>query len=243
LNLYTAVLFVHAVAVLVLTAALTLEAWILLHLRRALRPSDAQPWIGTMPPVAIAAITSLFVTYVTGAYLTESLHSWAYAWPRLAVLEIVIFALLGAMTGRRMRAIRQHSAGEQMNSSEWNALTRSPFLKVSLSTRIWIVMGTILLTAAKPDVRESLLIVVGSLILGLLFSFASFERRSVVSTTQAGPPLIRTLASGTGCCHPIAVRRRFPYVALYRKTQRGSCLLARDFRASPPVRGEGISLR
>jgi hypothetical protein len=139
-----------------------------------------------MQPVAIAAITSLVVIYVTGAYLTESLHSWAYAWPRLAVLEIVLFALLGAMTGRRMRAIRRHSAGEQMNPSEWNALTSSPFLKVSLSTRIWIVMGTILLTAAKPNLRESLLIVACSLILGLLFSLVSFGQRSAVSTAEAG---------------------------------------------------------
>ena len=106
-----------------------------------------------MQPVATAAITSLIVIYVTGAYLTESLHSRAYDRPRLAVLEIVLFALLGAMTGRRMRAIRRHSADEQMNPSEWNALTCSPFLKVSVSTRIWIVMGTILLTAAKPNLR------------------------------------------------------------------------------------------
>jgi len=187
MNLYTAILFVHAVAVLVLTAALTLEASILLQLRRTLRPSGAQPWIGTMQPVAIAAITSLVVIYVTGAYLTESLHSWAYAWPRLAVLEIMLFALLGAMTGRRMRAISRHSANEQMNPSEWNALTNSPFLKISLSTRIWIVMGTILLTAAKPNLSESLLIVACSLLLGLLFSFVSFGCRSVVSTAQTGP--------------------------------------------------------
>ena len=80
MTLYTAVLFVHAVAVLVLTAALTLEAWILLQLRRTMRPSDVQPRIGTMQPVAIAAITSLVIIYVTGAYLTESLHSWALAW-------------------------------------------------------------------------------------------------------------------------------------------------------------------
>ena len=140
-----------------------------------------------MQPVAISAITSLIVIYATGAYLTESLHSWAYAWPRLAVLEIVLFALLGAMTGRRMRAIRRHSKRKQMNPSEWNALTSSPFLKVSLSTRIWIVMGTILLTAAKPDFRESMLIVACSLIFGLLFSFFSFGQGSAVSTSQAGP--------------------------------------------------------
>ena len=187
MNLYTSVLFVHAVAVLVLTAALTLEAWILLQLRRTMRPSDVQPWIGTMQPVAIAAITSLVVIYVTGAYLTESLHSWAFAWPRLAVLEIVLFALLGAMTGRRTRAIRRKAANDPMNPSEWKVLTTHSFLKISLSTRIWIVMGTILLTAAKPDLRESLLIVACTLIFGLLFSFVSFGQRSAVSTAQAGP--------------------------------------------------------
>jgi hypothetical protein len=151
-----------------------------------MRPSDVQAWIGTMQPVAIAAITALIVIYVTGAYLTDSLHAWSFAWPRLAVLEIVLFALLGAMTGRRMRAIRRHFAAEQMNPSEWNARTSSRFLKVSLSTRIWIVMGTILLTAAKPNLRESLLIVACSLILGLLFSFVSFGQRSAVSPAQAG---------------------------------------------------------
>lgn len=186
MNLYAAVLFVHAVAVLVLTAALTLEAWVLFQLRRTLRPSEVHPWIGTMQPVAIAAITSLVIIYVTGAYLTESLHSWAFAWPRLAVLEIVLFALLGAMTGQRMRSIRRNAANEQINPSEWRALTGSPFLKISLSTRIWIVMGTIMLTAAKPDLRESLLIVACTLIFGLLFSFISFGQRSAVSTSRAG---------------------------------------------------------
>jgi hypothetical protein len=48
------------------------------------------------------------------------------------------------------------------------------------------VMGTILLTAAKPNLRESLLIVASSLILGLLFSLVSIGQRSAVSTAQAG---------------------------------------------------------
>jgi hypothetical protein len=35
-----------------------------------------------------------------------------------AVLEIVLFALLGAITGRRMRTVRRNAASEQMNPSE-----------------------------------------------------------------------------------------------------------------------------
>jgi hypothetical protein len=186
MNLYTAVLFVHAIAVLILTAALTMEAWMLLQLRRTARPSEFRPWTGVTQSIAIAAIGSLIIIYATGAWLTESLRSWAYAWPRLAVLEIVLFAFWGAFSGVRMRAIRRYAASEKANLPEWNALTQSVLLKVSLSTRIWIVIGTVLLTAAKPCLRESLVIVASSLILGPLFSFVSFGRRSAVSTAQAG---------------------------------------------------------
>ena len=184
MNLYTAVLFVHAIAVLALTAALTMEAWTLMQLRRAARASEARPWTSGTRSIAIAAICSLVIIYATGAWLTESLHSWAFAWPRLAVMEIALFALLGILTGRRMRAIRRYTAGEAINPSEWNSLTQSVLLKVSLSTRIWIVIGTILLTAAKPGFRESLSIVASSLILGLLFSLFSFGRGSAASTVH-----------------------------------------------------------
>lgn len=149
MNLYSAVLFVHAIAVLVLTSALTIEAWTLPQLRRAVRPSAVRPRIEATKPIVIAAISSLVIIYATRAWLTESLRSWAFAWPRLAVLEIVLFGLFGAITGGHMRSIGRYSASEWTNPSEWNALTQSAFLKVSLSTRIWIVMGTILLTAAK----------------------------------------------------------------------------------------------
>jgi len=186
MNLYSVVLFVHAITVLVLTAALTMEAWTVMQLRRSASPSAVRPWTEATQSIAIAAISSLVIIYATGAWLTESLHSWAFAWPRLAVLEIILFALFGAITGRRMREIRRCAASENMNPSEWKALTQSALLKVSLSMRIWIVIGTILLTAAKPDLRASLVIVASSLILGLLFSLVSFGRRSAVLTVQSG---------------------------------------------------------
>jgi hypothetical protein len=179
MTVYTAVLFVHAIAVLVLTAALTMEGWTLMQLRRAAHPADVRPWIGATQTIGIAAICSLVIIYVTGAYLTESLHAWDYAWPRFAVLEIVLFAIFGVLTGRRMRKIRRNALGNKGDLSQWSALVQSFFFKISLSTRIWIVIGTLLLTAAKPGLQESLAIVVGSLILGPVFSFVSFGRHSV----------------------------------------------------------------
>jgi hypothetical protein len=164
LNLYTAILFVHAVSVLVITAALTMEAWMLIQLRRTMHPDDAQSLTSILPLIGISAIGSLVIIYATGAYLTESLHSWEFAWPRLAVAEIVLYALFGALTGKQLRKISRYSAPDNKpHQPGWISLTRGSFLKISLSTRIWIALGTILLTAAKPPLSESLAVVGGPL--------------------------------------------------------------------------------
>jgi hypothetical protein len=183
LNLYTAILFVHAISVLVITAALTMEAWMLFQLRRTVHPDDAQSLTPIVPLIGISAIGSLVIIYATGAYLTESLNSWEFAWPRFAVGEILLYALFGALTGKQLRKISRYSTPDnKSHQSEWISLTRSSFLKISLSTRIWIVLGTILLTAAKPPLLESLAIVGGSLICGFAFSLVSFPQKATSGT-------------------------------------------------------------
>ncbi|HUZ95346.1 MAG TPA: hypothetical protein VMU57_10570 [Edaphobacter sp.] len=186
MTIYTGILFVHAIAVLVLTASLTIEAWMLFQLRRASSPGEVRSWTAPVPGLTVASISSLVIVYVTGAYLTESLRAWEFAWPRFAVLEIILFAVLGALTGRRLRAIRRLCNNASEIESGWNAGLRSPLLKISLSIRIWIVIGTILLTAAKPEFVESLSIVVASVLLGWVSSLATLGRTRAISTARAG---------------------------------------------------------
>jgi hypothetical protein len=184
MKLYSVILFIHAMAVLALTAALTMESLLLARLRRTVRPSDARIWIGAVPAIAFAAISSLVTILVTGGYLSKSLDATGFAWSRFAVIDTVIFALFGVFSGRRLRPIRRHCSEKTVAESGWRTLTQSALLKLSLSTRIWIVIGTILLTAAKPGLRESLVIVASSLILGLLFSFIRLGRGLVISGVQ-----------------------------------------------------------
>lgn len=163
-----------------------METWLLFELRRTAIPAQARGLVRIVPLIWVAAVGSLVIIYATGAYLTESLHSWESAWPRLAVAEIVLYAVLGAFSGTRLRAINRYFATHNAAQSEWAALTQSPFLKISLCTRIWIVMGTILLTAAKPPLKGSLIVVTGSLLLGFACSRISFGHRNVRWTAQAG---------------------------------------------------------
>jgi hypothetical protein len=160
-----------------------MEAWVLIQLRRTVHPDDAQSLTPIVPLIGISAIASLVIIYATGAYLTESLNSWEFAWPRFAVGEILLYALFGALTGKQLRKISRYSAPDnKSHQPEWISFTRSSFLKISLSTRIWIVLGTILLTAAKPLLSECLAIVGGSLICGFAFSLISFPQKATSGT-------------------------------------------------------------
>lgn len=174
MTLYTPFLFVHVLAVLVLTAALAVEAWMLWQMRSAASLNEIRLWTVPPPRLTWAAIISLVALYATGAFLTERLGAWALAWPRFAVLEVVLFAFFGALTGRRLRTIRRlcASGSEAMNQ------VLSPFLKISLSIRIWIVIGTVLLMAAKPGLKESLGIVISSLVLGSASALLPFRERA-----------------------------------------------------------------
>ena len=182
---YTAVLFLHAIAVFVLTAALTMEGWMLFRLRLTSNSTEVRTWMLPLPGVTAAGISSLVIVFVTGAYLTESLKAWELAWPRFAVLEVFLFAVLGALTGRRLRAIRRLSNSVLKNQPAWHSRAGSFWLKLSLSIRIWVVFGTTLLTAVKPGFRESMSIVVTSVLIGWACSFATFGGQKAISLRAA----------------------------------------------------------
>jgi hypothetical protein len=184
MTIYTGVLFVHAIAVLVLTAGLTVESWMLFQLRRASSSGEVRSWTAPVPALTVVSISSLVIVYLTGAYLTESLKAWEFAWPRFAVLEIIVFAVLGALTGRRLHAIRRLCNSVIEKEPELRARLRSPLLKIFLNIRIWIVIGTILLTAAKPGFAESLSIMVASVLLGWGSSLVTFGRWDASSTAS-----------------------------------------------------------
>src|ERR1017187_11045271 len=95
---YAAVLFVHAVAVLTLTAGIAIETWMLYQMRRTPSLYEARLWVGAVPGLNVTGIVSLAIVLVTGAYLTAHLSAWAFAWPKLAVVGVLLFALLGGLT-------------------------------------------------------------------------------------------------------------------------------------------------
>src|SRR5437879_4954063 len=118
MTLNSFVLIIHVTAVFVLCAALSIEVLSLIHLRLASNLSEAQPWIKLLPRLPVFAGGSVLIILFSGVYLVIQESASGRAWPKVAAASLLLMAPLGAMTGSRMRAIREACAAEKTTSSE-----------------------------------------------------------------------------------------------------------------------------
>jgi hypothetical protein len=182
MTLYSIILFLHVAAVLGLFASLSFEVLSLFHLRRASDLSDVQRWIDPVPGIPLLAIGSIFVVLVSGIYLAVRMSAFGLAWPKIAVLGLLLIAPFGALTGKRTRAIRRSAAEASTMKSELVRRLQDPFLKISLGIRIAVFFGIVLLMSAKPELWQSIGIVVCSVVLGLLLSLLGWRRTGPLPT-------------------------------------------------------------
>ncbi len=175
MTLYSVVLFAHVTAVLTLFAALSFEVLSLFHLRRASSPSEAGRWIDLVPGLPLVSAGSLLVILLSGIYLAMRMSAFELSWPKVAIGAFFHMAPLGALTGKRTRAIRRAYPDATAMNPELLRRLRDPFLKSSLGIRINVFLGIVLLMAAKPGMWESISIVGASVILGFLSSFAKVK--------------------------------------------------------------------
>jgi len=176
MTLYSIILFLHVAAVLGLFATLSFEILALFHLRRASDLSDVRRWIDPVPGIPLLAIASIFVVLFSGIYLAVRMSVFDLAWPKVAIVALLLIAPFGALTSKRMRAIRRGSAEASTMKSELLRRLQDPFLKISLGIRITVFFGIVLLMSAKPELWQSIGIVVCSVVLGLLLSLLAWRR-------------------------------------------------------------------
>src|ERR1700704_2684653 len=176
MTLRSLVLFVHVTAVLTMFAALSFEALSLFELRRASTLTELRRWIDPLPHLPSLARGSLFLVSLSGAYLTVRMSAFELAWPKVAVGALLLIAPLGALTGWRLRAIRRASVETKAINSDLTSRLQDPFLKVSLSIRLSLLLGILLLMSAKPDLWESIAIVGISVVVGFLLSLPAWGR-------------------------------------------------------------------
>ncbi len=186
MTLYSLVLIFHVTAVLVLSAVLSIEILSLFHLRGASTLAEASPWIEPVPRLPLFAVGSLLVILFSGVYLVIPIATPGLAWPKVAVVALFLMGPFGAMTARRMRAIRKAYSVQKTMNSELLGRLRDPFLKMSLGVRVATFFGIFLLVSAKPGLWESISLVGTFLVLGFLSSLLTWRRGTSLPAPSAG---------------------------------------------------------
>src|SRR6266478_9192950 len=175
MTFYSLILFIHVTAVLGLCAVLSFEVLSLFHLRRVSSSTEARVWVELVPGLPLVGMGSLLVVFCSGIYLAMRMSAFELAWPKVTVAALLLIAPLGALTGRRMRAIRMACADEaRAISIDLLGRLQDPFLKVSLGIRIAVFLGIVLLMAAKTGLWQSIGVVGTSVALGLLSSLLAW---------------------------------------------------------------------
>src|SRR5229473_3244776 len=107
MTLYSLVLFVHVTAVLGLSATLSFEVLSLFHLRRASTLNEASRWIEPIPRLPLVTGGSSLVIFFSGVYLAIRMSAFDLAWPKVTIGALLFIGPFAALTGRRIREIRQ----------------------------------------------------------------------------------------------------------------------------------------
>lgn len=168
MTLYSMVLFVHVAAALTLFAALSFELLSLFRLRRVASLTEVRQWIEPVPRLPWMTGGSGLVIFISGVYLFMRMQAFELAWPKVATVALLLIAPLGALTGRRMRAMGHACMHAEAINSQLLRQLRDPLLKISLGIRLALFLGIVLVMVAKPELWESISIVAGAAVVGLL---------------------------------------------------------------------------
>ena len=169
MTLYSIALFVHILGALALFGAMGMEWVALLNLRRAGMAEQAREWMKVFTlfpriyPFAWGAIL------LAGLYMTAAVWKGA-GWIIVALVSVVVLmALGGALTGRRMPSLAQgiaHAKGAL--STDLQVTLRDPYLLAVFQVRLAFTLGIVFLMVTKPDLLSGFLEMGAATILGLL---------------------------------------------------------------------------
>lgn len=187
MSFYAFVLFLHLAAVLALFACLSFETLSLFRLRRTTSVAEVRLWIDPVPRLPLWTGGSALAIFISGSYLAMRMSAFGQAWIGLTIIALLLIAPLGALTSKRMRAIRQAVASASMMESEIYSRLDDVLLKISLGSRIFIFVAIVLLMTAKPEMLQSVCIVAISVLLGLFSPLLFWRRRTLMSTPGTNP--------------------------------------------------------
>jgi hypothetical protein len=176
MNPYLIVVFVHVVGVMGMFAGLTLDWTTLASLRRAHTAEQARDALDSFAIVPRVGIPALLVTLGAGIYLAFQ-WKWQAPWIHTGFASMLLLPILGgAITGRRLGALRRSLPERGSLPAAVLERTQDPLLALSFRVRLAIVTGIAFLMEVKPPLFEGLLAMGLAVIAGLAWSAPAWLR-------------------------------------------------------------------
>jgi hypothetical protein len=178
MTFYAIILFLHIVSAIGIFVGLGLEWASTAALRKASGAAEFRVSIGALRSVPVLFGSSGVIVLLTGGYLASKIGRAGLSWivPSLVAL-VLIGALGGALTGRRLRRIRAiQLEGAGPVPIGLRTLVQDPLLVASLRIRLALALGIVYLMAAKPPLAPSLVILACATVAGLISSTGAFRR-------------------------------------------------------------------
>lgn len=169
MNLYNTVLFLHILGAMGMFAAAGLEWTGLRPLRRATTSEGVRTWLRVLRPASRLGPISMTALLLTGLYMTAALRT-RMAWVMASMVGLIVLgALAGGLSGRRIKAIHRRLAASEPGalSPELQRLVRHPALWISLQVRTGLFLGIVFLMTTKPAMAASLLVLAVAVALAL----------------------------------------------------------------------------
>jgi hypothetical protein len=170
-------LFIHISSALILFFAFGIEWTAISFLGRAQSPDEASLWLRLAKLAPIINGPALLVAILSGGYLASIISAFKQGWVSASFVGIAIVALIGgAINVPKMRAIRLaiSSGGHTLTSA-----LQTKALPVSVRLRTFTTLAIVFMMVSKrQSFAQCLLVLLGGLILGLLFSIPAFARKA-----------------------------------------------------------------
>jgi hypothetical protein len=185
MNLFSTVLTIHVLSVLVLIAGLSFEALILFRVRRSSTAAEAAGWIGLVPgpKLKLMGLGSAIILLLTGIYMTTLLTAWSLAWPKFAVVTVILITPVAAFFGKQMMLLHQDCAAGKLEETELRRRLLNSKMKTAFAIKTALILGLVLLMTTKPGMTGSLIILLGVLVVG--FAWASRNSKNTPTSQSA----------------------------------------------------------
>jgi uncharacterized membrane protein len=185
-------LFFHICGVLILFGSAALEITSLNRMRRISSAAVARSWASVNKPLEFTFPISVVILIASGLYMLHENADFkaAQPWALTVLVVLVALAVLGAaFNGRRMKEIwtALENAPDGPISSDIKERIHDPVLLTSIHAMSAAIIGAVLIMTVKPGLRDSIIIVAVSMILGAAGTQAMLRNSAAASLPEPAP--------------------------------------------------------